>query len=199
MTHSRLHEDHRYRLLMEVISETLETKGVRGFTISSVAHASGLSRQWVYHFFPDINCVYGALYARATADYFVSGAPAPRDPGMWSEWLVERMSPLLDMRAADAIACNFILNEPSDQNAGVAELRDRMLNEFTAAWSGPCMHSDLSVARRNAIMTTWLSAVFGLSLALSRGSTDRECAQYVLTSLVNCFITTPPRLSALAL
>jgi AcrR family transcriptional regulator len=198
MTRSRLNEDHRYGLLIDVISETLENKGVRGLTISSVAQASGLSRQWVYHFFPDINAAYSALYTRATRVYFANATPSPCDPDEWAEWLINRMLPLLDMAASDAIACNFILNEPSTENPGVAVLRDRMIEQFTQAWAGPFIECEVSYAQLNAVMTTLLSVVFGLALSISRGATDRQCAEGTVVTIVGSFLTAVSRVIALA-
>ena len=94
---SHLTRDARISSILEATSDLIMKSGVRSVTMKAIANESGVSRQWMYKFFPDVESIPHALFVEVQTNYFGTlEAAEPRTPDFQLS-IADRVSSFLDM------------------------------------------------------------------------------------------------------
>ncbi|HXQ63068.1 MAG TPA: TetR/AcrR family transcriptional regulator [Acidimicrobiales bacterium] len=178
--------------LLDAAAAVIGREGIGGLTVAGVALEAGVSRQWVYEHFSDLDDLYRALIEDrfAALDADIDAARECLTGTALATFAARRLFALVpaDRRILRALVDGAGWNRP--ELAGIAsELRERILGRWTglARLAG---HDDVEV---RAIVWALVHAAFGLADQIERESLGVEEAVALLIVLVEAFNGTQTR------
>ncbi len=190
MTTIHLSRDERIGTILQATSEIVMESGVEAATITSIATRSGVSRQWLYDFFPDVNAIFAALYDEVQRKYFATNPVALPRTADFSEYVKRQSSVYLTMPVAYAMVTSYALNGGSRSSSSAAALREMMLQTFETDWVAPLVEAGFG---RDAVLGSILTvtnAAVGLNIAINEGLTSYEVAERRLHAIVDAIMGT---------
>ena len=188
MSHERHSQEERSRAILGVSRSLIEESGIQSVTLTAIATQAGVSRQWLYEFFPDINAIFAFVYAEGRREHF-NGENAPQTVvGNLQAYLKSRALIYLDLPVASAIIGMHALNGANKATESDLALRDFIYANLNVVWVEPMIARGLNRDDLMASVVTLVNTIFGLVIAIDNGLTTREIAQRRLTSTIGAVI-----------
>ena len=188
MTTVHLTRDERIGTILQAASEIVIESGVDAATITSIANRSGVSRQWLYDFFPDVNAIFTALYDEVQEKYFhVDDVVAPKNLG-FADYVKAQSDVYLTMPTAFAMVTSYAFNGGARNSTSGGALRRMMIASFEEAWVDPLVAVGYSRADVFGSILTITNAAIGLNIAIAEGLTTFAVAQNRLHAIIDAII-----------
>lgn len=184
MTTIHLSRDERLTSILKAAAEIIMESGIESTTITAIATRSGVSRQWLYDFFPDVEAILQALYVEAQEQYF-SHEPL-RLPGDadFVEFVKRGALCWLRMPVPFAILTCYALNGGTRSSATSSTLRSFILEHFERSWIDPLVAFGYARAVLYGSVMTIINTALGLNIAVSEGLTTYEVAEQRLFTVI---------------
>jgi AcrR family transcriptional regulator len=190
VTTLHLSRDERVSSILHAASEIVMESGVEAATITAIATRSGVSRQWLYDFFPDVNAIFGALYDEVQSKYFSSPeVPLPKTSN-FGDFVKQQSSIYLTMPVAYAMVTSYALNGGSRSSSSGSALRAMMLKSFETDWVDPLVAVGFARAEVFGTILTITNAAVGLNIAINEGLTTYEVAEHRLHAIIDAMMGT---------
>jgi AcrR family transcriptional regulator len=191
MTGVRMSHEDRFNAIVAAARELIEQGGVSAVTLTAIALRSGVSRQWLYEFFPDINSVFAFVYAEGRRDHFHEDR-APEHAGeSLRDYLMRRAAIYLDLPVASAIIGVHALNGGLKKSASDLSLRDSIYANLQAVWVEPMVERGFARDDLFASIVSVVNVIFGLVIAIDNGYTTREVAERRLSVTIEAVMLGP--------
>ena len=184
MPHGRLSHEERFNAILEVSRSLIEESGIQSVTLTAIAMRSGVSRQWLYEFFPDINAIFAFVYAESQRVHFYEEHASQIVTGDLQAYLEGRALNYLDLPVASAIIGMHALNGGAKSTPSDITLRDSIYANLNQVWVEPMVARGLNRQDLMASIVSLVNTIFGLVIAIDNGLTTREVAQRRLTSTI---------------
>ncbi len=190
MTTLHLSRDERVTSILQAASEIVMESGVEAATITAIATRSGVSRQWLYDFFPDVNAIFSALYDEVQRKYFANAdIPAPKT-AFFGDYVKQQSSIYLTMPVAFAMVTSYALNGGSRNSSSGAALRAMMIQSFETDWVDPLVAVGFGRAEVFGTILTITNAAVGLNIAINEGLTTHDVAERRLHAIIDAMMGT---------
>jgi AcrR family transcriptional regulator len=172
--------------LLDAAAAVVGREGVGNLTIAAVAVEAGVSRQWVYEHFADLNELYRSLILDrfAVIDSALDAAKARMTGLELATFTARQLFALApaDRRILRGLVDGAGWNRP--ELAGIeSELRERILGR----WTGVVRRAGFDELEARTIVWAVVNAIFGLADQVERESLDVERAVALLEMLVAAF------------
>jgi AcrR family transcriptional regulator len=164
-------------------------QGIDAVTIKSVAQRAGVSRQWLYEFFPDLDAILTALYQESIVKIFSQESDGEPQAWDFGTYMKQRSQLILDMAPAYAIVTSFALNGGAHRGSSGAKLRELIISRLERAWVQPLEARGFSRAEVLGSILTVTNAALGLNIAVHEGLTTYSVAQRRLVAVVGAIVT----------
>jgi AcrR family transcriptional regulator len=176
--------------LLGAAATVVGREGLANLTVAAVATEAGVSRQWVYEHFSDLDDLYRALILDrfAALDADIDAAKNQMFPTELATFAARQVFALVpaDRRILRALVDGAGQNRP--ELAGIeAELRERILERWSA-FLRTTGHGD---PEARAVVWAIVNAIFGLADQIEREALAVETAVRLLEQMLASF-TTPP-------
>ena len=185
---THLSRDERLRALLEAASDLIAERGISEVSLSAIATRSGVSRQWLYEFFPDIDSIFAALYQNARDEYLKPNATPPVGLFERIEYLKREIDSYLDLPVACAIVGSYAINGGLRKTGSIRALRESILGNLERGWVEPMVQQGVSREESYASVITLMNTVYGLVTAIDGGLTTRAVAQRRLASVIDAVV-----------
>ena len=188
MTTIHLSRDERLSSILKAASEIIMESGIEATTVTAIATRSGVSRQWLYDFFPDVEAILRALFAEAQREFFVDDPlllPGDED---FVEFVRRGSLAWLQMPVAFAMLTSHALNGGSRHNSSGSTLRSFILESFERSWVDPLVAFGFKREVLYGSIMTILSTAIGLNIAVAEGLTTYEVAEARLCTVIEAII-----------
>jgi AcrR family transcriptional regulator len=188
MTTIHLSRDERVTSILKAASEIIMESGIEATTVTAIAARSGVSRQWLYDFFPDVEAILQALYVEAQQQYFVEEPlMLPGDPE-FTDFVRRGAVAWLRMPVPFAILTSYALNGGTRSSATSSTLRSYILEHFERTWVDPMVAFGYSRAVLYGSIMSIINTALGLNVAISEGLTTYEVAEERLFTIVEALL-----------
>ncbi len=172
--------------LLDAAAAVIGREGLGNLTVAGVAAEAGVSRQWVYEHFSDLDDLYRSLILDrlATLDADIDAAKTRLTGIELATFAARQVFALVpaDRRILRALVDGAGWNRP--ELAGIeSELRERILGR----WTGFVRRSGYDELEARTIVWAVVNAVFGLADQVERESLGVERALALLELLVTAF------------
>jgi AcrR family transcriptional regulator len=181
-----LRAEARRTQLLDAAAAVVGREGVGNLTIAAVAVEAGVSRQWVYEHFADLDELYRSLILDrfAVIDAALDVAKARLTGLELVSFTARQLFALApaDRRILRGLVDGAGWNRP--ELAGIeSELRERILGR----WTGIVGRAGYDALEARSIVWAVVNAIFGLADQVERESLDVERAVALLETLVTTF------------
>jgi AcrR family transcriptional regulator len=177
--------DERVRQLLDATCAIIVEDGVAAVTLTAIAKRSGVSRQWLYEFFPDLESIYVSLYEEARRDY-LHGDNRPdlanTDMAGYLKWEIESY---LMMPVACAILGNYALNGGSGDGLQGTLLRTFILDGIVKFWVNPMVELGYQREEIMGSVIVLMTSLFGLIIAIDARLTTLEIARERMHAVID--------------
>ena len=188
MTTIHLSRDERMSTILRAATEIVMESGIESATITSIANRSGVSRQWLYEFYPDVESILAAMYEEAQREFFQrEGRPQPRTTN-FIDAVKSETCVFLRMPVAFAMVVSYALNGGARNSIRGATLRKLILDSYESGWVEPLLAAGFSREEIYGSIMTLTNAAVGLNIAVSEGFTTLEIAERRLIGVVDSLI-----------
>jgi AcrR family transcriptional regulator len=188
VTTSHLSRDERMSSILQAAMDVVMEKGIEAATITAIASRSGVSRQWLYDFFPDVDSILVALYEETQREYFRGATPDEPGPATMTELAVRESLHLLAMPVGFSIVTSYALNGGSAASSSGSTLRRLIIESYEEGWVTPLVALGFSREEVFASIIAITNAVAGLAIAVHEGLTTMEHAQERVRSIVEAIV-----------
>jgi AcrR family transcriptional regulator len=174
--------------IYEVVSELIVESGAAGVTFKAIAQRMGVSRQWLYKFYPDIDAIFVVVYNHGRQLYFREETPAPTDPVARAAYLKRRCDRYLELPVACAVVGSMALNFGIRDKRAEHSLRTMILANLETQWIQPMVDAGYDRGQLYGSLLTFLNVLFGLIIAVDQKLTNRETASNRLQGLLDAVV-----------
>lgn len=178
--------------LLDAAAVIVGRHGVGSLTIAGVALESGVSRQWVYEHFSDLDDLYRALLLDrfAALDAHIDGAKA-RLRG--AELVTFAARELFALAPADRRILRALVDGGGGNRPELVEIESELRERIMRRWTPEVQAIGHSQAEARAIVWSVVHALFGLADQVERESLPVENALNLLGRLVAALARPAPR------
>jgi AcrR family transcriptional regulator len=192
-----IHKSYEARVdsVVQAACALIEAEPLESITMAKVATAAGISRAWLYQFFPDLASVYLEIYNRTSCGIFDTPHTVPTELSDVRGHLRAKCDLYLGMRPACAVLGSYVLNSVATPDTELANLRRKAVDDFEHTWINPL------VAAGNAPEDVWasvlmlLGSIFALVTSLHNGRTSIEAARTRLLATIDMLVDSTNGLS----
>jgi len=178
--------------ILKAATEVVMEKGIEAATVTAIANRSGVSRQWLYDFFPDVDSILAALYEETQREYFASPrAPGPT-PTTFAQYIERETMIWFEMPIALCIVTSYALNGGTANATSGSTLRSLILDSFEQAWVVPLEKVGYTREEVFASIITITNCVVGLAIAVHEGLTTIELAKERVSAVVHAIVGDGP-------
>jgi AcrR family transcriptional regulator len=172
--------------LLDAAAAIIGRHGLGSLTVAGVAAEAGVSRQWVYEHFSDLDDLYRALIEDrfAALDANIDAAKTRSTGVELATFAARQVFALVpaDRKILRSLVVGAGWNRP--ELAGIeSELRERILHR----WTGFLRAAGYDDPEARAIVWVIVNAVFGLADQIERESLEVDQALTLLLALVTAF------------
>jgi AcrR family transcriptional regulator len=187
-----LRAEQRRNQLLDAAAAIVGREGLGNLTVAGVAVEAGVSRQWVYEHFSDLDDLFRALILDrfAALDASIDAAKAHLTGYELASYAARRLFDLApaDRRILRTLVDGVAWSRP--ELAGIEEeLRERMLGR----WTGFVRSAGRRELEARSIVWAIVHAVFGLADQIERESLGVEQAEEILGLLIGAVNAPPSR------
>lgn len=192
-----LSREARLERLLNAASDLVTESGISAVNMTAIAERSGVSRQWLHEFLPDLESVYIALYLQYRPDFIVDEPTEFRNIDDLEKQITTECLALLDLPIAAAFILSNALNnvgfEPHP--APRRSLRGVFLANLDTRYGQPLVDLGYDRNEVNATVLTIVNASLGFVIASRDGQFNREATVKrmvdVVTAVINDTIRAP--------
>lgn len=185
MTTVHLSRDERIETILQAASEIVMESGVEAATITSIANRSGVSRQWLYDFFPDVTAIFRALYDEVQEKYFhMDNSVEPKNFD-FADYVKAQSAVYLTMPVSFAMVASYALNGGARGSSSGAQLRELMIDSFDEAWVQPLIAVGYTREEVFGSIVTITNTAIGLNIAINDGLTTYDVAVRRLNGVID--------------
>jgi AcrR family transcriptional regulator len=188
MTTIHLSRDERLTSILRAASEIIMESGIESTTITAIATRSGVSRQWLYDFFPDVEAILRALYVEAQRQYFTDDVMVLPGSEGYREFVQRGSLEWLRMPVAFAMLTSYALNGGSRNTTSGLTLRAFILETFERRWIDPLTAFGYGREALYGSIMTIINAAVGLNVAVAEGLTTMEVAERRLGTIIDAIL-----------
>jgi AcrR family transcriptional regulator len=188
MTTIHLSRDERLTSILRAASDIIIESGIEATTITAIATRSGVSRQWLYDFFPDVEAIMRALYEEAQREFFVDGPLLLPGDDDFVDFVKRGAVAWLQMPVAFAILTSHALNGGVRSNSPSVTLRSFILESFERSWIDPFIAFGYAREVLYGSIMTIISTAVGLNIAVAEDLTTYEVAERRLFTVIEAII-----------
>lgn len=188
MTTLHLARDERLESILRAAHDIIMERGVEAATITAIANRSGVSRQWLYDFFPDVDAILAALYEEAQRLYFPDDSPVEPSHPDFVSYVQARAAKFLQMPVAFARVSLHALNSGVRRDSEQDSLRRMILETYERLWIDAMLPFGYAREVVYGSVMTILNAALGLNIAVAEGLTTLEIAQRRLNSVIEAIV-----------
>jgi AcrR family transcriptional regulator len=174
--------------ILHAATDVVMEKGIEAATITAIANRSGVSRQWLYDFFPDVDSILAALYEETQREYFTGPRFDPSTATTFAEYVEKESLAFLDMPVAFAIVTSYALNGGTSKSSSGSALRDLILDSYEQAWVTPLVKIGFTREQVYASIVAITNCIVGLSIAIHEGLTSRDIAEQRVIAVVRAIV-----------
>ncbi len=189
MSNTHLSRDERVHALVRAANELIMENGISDVSLTAIATRSGVSRQWLYEFFPDIDAIYAALYQDARIRFLAADIAPPTEPGELSRYLKDLTVLYLSLPAPAAMVGSYAINGGLRDSPSAKALRESILGNLDRLWVTPMVSFGYRREELIASVITMMNSVFGLVIAVHSGLTSKEVATRRLSGVIDAVVT----------
>ena len=189
MSSTYLKRDQRINTIIQAASELVIEGGIDAATVTAIANRAGVSRQWLYEIFPDVDAILMAMYEQAVLEYFPSVANDQPQLDTFAEYVKAGVDPYLTMPTAFAIVILAALHEVGDR-ASLRVLRDKILASFETEVVTPLEAVGYDRDRAYAAIIAVAETAAGLNIAIANKNTSLEAARRTLGFVIDAVTST---------
>ena len=192
-----LSREARLERLLNVADDLVTESGINAVTMTAIAERSGVSRQWLHEFFPDVESIYIALYLQYRTDFIVDEPIEIRNIGDLEHQTTTECLALLDLPVASAIILSYALNSVGRESStsGRPSLREVFMANLDARYVQPLVEVGYDRDEVTATVLTIVNMSLGLVMASRDGQIDRAVTAKrmvdVLRAVINDTVRTP--------
>jgi AcrR family transcriptional regulator len=170
----------RRRQAFDVTCELVVENGAHGVTLSAVAERMGVSRQFLYTIYPDLDAIYHALYDEVRRRFLAeegSSIDPPRTRPELLAFISERCDRYLMMPPACAIVSLAALHRGRSTTNLELSLRESIYANLTTTWVDPLVEAGYDRDEVVSVVIAFANVMFGLVIGANSGLTTREWAR----------------------
>jgi AcrR family transcriptional regulator len=185
-----LSREARLERLLMAASDLVTESGINSVTMTAIAERSGVSRQWLHEFFPDVESIYIALYWQYRNDY-ISDEPATiRSLADLEKLTCTECVALLDLPVASAIILSHALTNfgSESSNSGRPSLREVLMGNLEVRYVQPLVALGYDRDEIIATVLTIVNMSLGLIIAARNGRLEREATAQRMIDVVKAVI-----------
>jgi AcrR family transcriptional regulator len=180
----------RLEKLLIAASEIITESGISAVTMTAIAERSGVSRQWLHEFFPDVESIYVALYLQYRTDFVVESNAEIRSIADLASQISEECISILDLPVAPAVVLTHALHglNRSPHSSLRPTLHEVFTHNLEVRYVQPLVSAGYD---RNEVLATVLTIVnttLGLVIASRNAKLDREVTTRLILDIVNAVI-----------
>jgi len=186
-TRPYLRAGERRSQLLEAAAAVVGREGLGSLTVAAVAAKAGVSRQWVYEHFSDLDDLYRALILDrfATLDGTIDAA-TKRITGLELAAFAARQLFALD--PADRRILRALVDGAGWSRPELADIESELRERIFRRWTGFVLNAGYGEPEARAIVWTIVNGVFGFADQIEREALAVEQAVFLLKRLVRAFI-----------
>ena len=180
--------DERRQQILDVTCELICLNGAHGVTLSAIAERIGVSRQWLYTVYSDLDDIYLAIYAEARQRFLIEPVTVPRDADELGELIKGHCREYLDIPPACAVLSLSALHGGRRRTKLERGLRDAIYANVRRTWVDPLVAVGYDEGEVMDTVIAFASIMFGLVVNVHRGLTTPEFAYQRLIRVVDGLI-----------
>jgi AcrR family transcriptional regulator len=177
--------DERRQRVFDAACQLIVENGAQSVTISSLALRMGVSRQWIYSIFPDLESIYMSIYAEVRQQFLVEEGSPPSSRHEISALLKYRSSRYLAMPPACAVVALAALHHGFVSASVDVDLRRAIYSNIERTWVAPLVAAGFERDALFGNILVYMNVMFALVIAMSQGLTTMEYAQANLDDIVD--------------
>jgi AcrR family transcriptional regulator len=190
MTTIHLSRDERLTSILKAASDIIMESGIEATTVTAVATRSGVSRQWLYDFFPDVEGILRALYVEAQDQYFNHEPLHLPGDADFTAYVKRNALAWLQMPVPFAMLTSYALNGGSRHATSSSTLRSFILEHFERSYVDPLVAFGYARAVLYGSIMTIINTALGLNVAVAEGLTTYEVAEQRLFTVIDAILAT---------
>lgn len=190
MPRRNLHTADRERSIIRAACQEIEEKGVSGISLTAIAKRAGVSRQWLYGFFPDLESLLMAIFRLAQGAEVQSDRGPEAVPVSVNEYLKGQTLRWITMPVAAAQVALYGTYSMIRGGPGPQRLHALMTDAVAQSWVKPLGTIGVSRSVAWSAGVTVSSAAYAERLAIHQGLTTRHDAREHLLATIDAVI--PP-------
>lgn len=190
MPRTTLHPGEREVSIVRAACEEIEATGICGVTLSAIAKRAGVSRQWLYGFFPDLESIQMAVFRLAQGAFIYHENDPPPRPVVVNDDLKRQSSKWIQMPVACAqvgLYGTFLL---SSSVASTPRLHALMTTVVEQIWITPLEGIGVPRSRAWAAATAVSCTAYAERIAVHQGRTTATDAQEHMIRTIDAMIPT---------
>jgi AcrR family transcriptional regulator len=183
---TRISKSQRRDQIIESAESIIEEIGIADCTMSAIADRAGITRAWLYKFFPDVESVLVAVWM----SWQLPGALGTEVMSPVGEFAVlSHMRSCIDlwlrMPLGAAMIGNYgLISTVGDSTIG-SRLNNLMWEDWEQRWVGPLERGGIPREVAIGVVVTVHASAVGVLLAMHQGRLHREAARAVLSQIVD--------------
>ncbi len=184
MTNTHLPHDERVASIMQATSELVRSGGIAKLTLTAIATRSGVSRQWLYEIFPDLNSILAELYTSTMSEFMHDSNAGLPEGDQLIGYLQQRARHYLSIPVSCAIIGLYAINNNAESAGESSPLRRAILANLENAWARPLISRGFNSDDVYASILSVLNAILGLVVGIDAGLTTMEAAERRLVQII---------------
>jgi len=178
--------------ILQAAMDVVMEKGIEAATVTAIANRSGVSRQWLYDFFPDVDSILAALYEETQREYFAAPRAQRPPASNFADFVEQETLIWLELPVAFCIVTSYALNGGTANANSGSTLRNLILGSFDDVWVAPLVKAGYTSEEVYASIITITNCVVGLAIAVHEGLTTKEHARARVSSVVHAVVGEAP-------
>jgi AcrR family transcriptional regulator len=189
---SRGSNDERRERVFDAACQLIVESGAQSVTISALALRMGVSRQWIYSIYPDLESIYMSIYAEVRQQFLVEEGSPPTTRHEIAELLKIRGSRYLSMPPACAVVALAALHHGFISASVDVDLRGAIYANIQRTWVAPLVAAGFDREILFGNILVYMNVMFGLVIAMHHGLTEMSDARAVLDDIVDGLLVPSP-------
>jgi AcrR family transcriptional regulator len=185
-TRPYLRAGERRSQLLEAAAAVVGREGLSGLTIAGVAMEAGVSRQWIYEHFSDLDDLYRALILDRFASLDATIEAATRRL-TGTELVTFAARQVFALAPADRQILRTLVDGGGRNSPELADIESELRERIFRRWTGLVRTFGHDEPEARAIVWAIVNALFGLADRIERDSLAVEKAVSLLEVLVQAF------------
>jgi AcrR family transcriptional regulator len=177
--------DERRQRVFDAACQLIVESGAQSVTISALALRMGVSRQWIYSIYPDLESIYMSIYAEVRQQFLVEEGSPPTSRHEISALLKARGERYLSMPPACAVVALAALHHGFVSASVEVDLRRAIYANIERTWVQPLVAAGFERDVLFGNILVYMNVMFALVIAIHHGLTGMTEARGNLDDIVD--------------